>query len=169
MTNQICDLAGVDQSKGNLKKITQGLEQAGFKSKYVSNPLKFTRTRTNLHEVDLNQLTEGLSSLWEYLADRRDKNIKLPIKIEDYLDGTESSVKLKRDKEDLFIAVGDSTYTLFKEELARILEKAYGHTNQLVGGEWVENTELNKYLLSEALLKSFKILPGNFCGTVENV
>ena len=117
--------------------------------------MKFTRTRTNLHEVDLNQLTEGLSSLWEYLADRRDKNIKLPIKIEDYLDGTEGSVKLKRDKEDLFIAVGNSTYNLFREELTRILEKAYGHTNQLVGGEWVENTELNKYLLSEALLKSF--------------
>ena len=155
MSNQICDLAGVDQSKGNLKKITQGLEQAGFKSKYASNPLKFTRTRANLHEVDLNNLTECLNSLWKYLSDRRDKNIKLPIKIEDYLDGTEGSVKLKRDKEDLFIAVGDATYNNYFVELTRILEKVYGHTDQLVGGEWVENTELNKYLLSEALLKAF--------------
>lgn len=155
MSNQICDLAGVDHSKGNLKKITQGLEQAGFKSKYVSNPLKFTRTRANSHEVDLNKLTECLNPLWVYLAGRKDKSIKLPIKIEDYLDGTEGSVKLKRNKEDLFIAVGDFTYNLFKGELTQILEKVYGHTNQLVGGGWVENTELNKYLLSESLLRAF--------------
>ena len=155
LTNQVCILAGVEQSKGNLKKITQGLEDVGFKSKYVSNPLRFTRTRANLHEVDLNNLNESLGELWDYLSERRDKEMKLPIKLEDYLDGTEGQVRLRKDRDDLFITLSTPTLNLFKDELLNLLNKVYGDTNQLVGQAWLENTPLNKYLLSESLLKAY--------------
>ena len=155
LTNQVCVLAGVEQSKGNLKKITQGLEDAGFKSKYVSNPLKFTRTRVNSHEIDLNKLDESLDDLWLYLSERRDKEMKLPIKLEDYLDGTEGEVKLRKDRDDLFITLSNPTLNLFKNQLLNLLNKVYGDTKQLVGQAWLENTTLNKYLLSESLLRAY--------------
>lgn len=156
LSNQICDLAGVESTKGNLGKISRCFEEVGFKSKYVSNPTRLTRTRVLRHEIDLNNLTQGTSDLWDYFEERRDKSLKMPINLYDYLDGTESCLRLKKDGSDLSIVVRRDTYRVFEQTLIKLMELAEGKKPELFI-DTIPNTRLNRYLLSESLIRAFPI------------
>tara|TARA_B100000073_G_C23743603_1_gene574482 strand:- start:3684 stop:4724 length:1041 start_codon:yes stop_codon:yes gene_type:complete len=152
----ICRLSCVDLDQTNCSLISSHLDKAGFVSSSVADPTKFTRTRTKKYTLNLLSLPD-LSELWSELGNVRDSST-LPIKITDFLDGTEDNVSLRQEGENFNLVVRNKNLLSFRSILQEMMEAVY-ETNDSEGLIYVENNGINRFLLAQALCHAFPATP----------
>ncbi len=152
----ICRLACVDLDQHNCSIISIYLDKAGFVSSSVPDPTKFTRTRTKRYTLNLLSLP-NLSELWAELKEAKDSS-SLPIKITDYLDGTEDNVSLRQEGNPFNLVVRNKSLVDFRNVLQEMMESVF-ETSESEGLIYVENNGINRFLLAQALCHAFPITP----------
>jgi len=148
----ICKLACVEANQTNTSEIAKNLERQGYVSTSVADPTKFTRTRVKQFHFDLSCLPD-LSSLWSYLGELKD-SATLPIKVSDFLDGTEDNYNLRFKKEDFALVVPKECLLHFRTYLCDFVEAIYEEDSSS-SYMYLENTGFNRFLLSQVLCKAF--------------
>ena len=152
----ICRLSCVDLDQTNCSLISVHLDKAGFVSSSVADPTKFTRTRTKKYTLNLLSLPD-LSELWSELGNLKDSST-LPIKITDFLDGTEDNVSLRQEGEDFNLVVRNKSLLSFRSILQEMMESVYEKADS-EGLIYVENNGVNRFLLAQALCHAFPATP----------
>lgn len=148
----ICKLACVESNQTTTSEIAKHLEQNGYVSTSVTDPTKFTRTRIKQFRIDLNDLPD-LSDLWAYLGGFKDQ-ASLPIKISDFLDGTEDNYNLRLRNDDFALVVPKDCLLHFRSYLYDFIEAVYEEDSSS-SYMYLENTGFNRFLLSQVLCKAF--------------